>query len=125
MRSFMTIERFRYVFVAYIVYASLKSMVMAPQIAAQHGAQLRVQLYVLAGVEVLAALGLLVRRLTGAATLTLLGVFVIATLIDVSLGEVPAHLLLYAPITLLLRKAATASDVAGRAAPSLPASGGR
>jgi hypothetical protein len=121
----MTIERFRRVFVAYIVYVSLKTMVTAPPIAAQHGALSRAHLYVLAGVEVLAALGLLVRRLAGAASLALLGVFVVATVIDVSLGEIPAHLALYAAITLLLRTAETAGGIAGCAAPDPAASGGR
>ena len=121
----MTIERFRRVFVAYIVYASLKTMLMAPQIAAQHGVLSRAHLYMLAGVEVLAALGLLVRRLAGAASLALLGVFAFTTLIDLSLGEIPAHLLLYAAITLLLRSAETAGDIAGRAAPNPTASASR
>jgi hypothetical protein len=121
----MTMERFRRVFVAYIVYASFKTLVMAPQLAAQHGAPLRALLYVLAGVEVLAALGLLVRRIAGVASLALLGVFILATLLDVALGEIPAHLVLYAAITLLLLTAETTGASAGRAAPNPAASGGR
>lgn len=106
MRTVMTLERFRCVFVAYIVYASLKTIVMAPQLAAQHSALLRGHLYVLASIEVLAALGLLIPRLAGAATLGLLCVFTVAALFDVALGEVPAHLLLYAAIALLLHNGA-------------------
>ena len=86
----------------------IKTMVSAPQIAAQHGVLLPGHLYVLAGIEVLAALGLLVRRLASAATLALLCVFSVAAVIDVALGEIPAHLLLYSAITLLLHNGATA-----------------
>ena len=105
---------------AYIVYASLKTLINAPQIAAPHVALLRAHLYVLAGVEVRAAFGLLIRRLAGAATLGLLGVFTVAALIDLALGEFPAHLLLYAAVTLLLHNCASL----GARAPAVAASGG-
>ena len=106
MRMVMTTPRFRYVFVAYIVYASIKTMATAAQIAAAHGAHtdlLRRHLYALAGVEVAAALGMLMPRVASLASVVLLGVFAVAAAIDLSFGDVPAHLVLYATITLLLR----------------------
>ena len=110
MRNFMTLDRFRYVFVAYIVYASVKTLLAAPQLAAAHAAAhaglLATHLYALALVEILAAVGLLLPRLVSAATVLLLAVFAVAAVMDLSLGEAPVHLLLYAAITVLLLPAA-------------------
>ena len=106
MRSVMTLNRFRYLYVAYIVYASLKTMVVAPQLlvthAAGHGTLLGTHLYALALIEIMAAVGLLLPRLAPASTMLLLAVYAVAALIDLALGEAPVHLLLYAAIALLL-----------------------
>jgi hypothetical protein len=106
MRNLVNLERFRYVYVAYIVYASVKTMVLAPQLvaahAAGHGALLDRHLHLLALVEIAAAVGVLLPLLAQAATVLLLGVFAGAALIDIGLGEAPVHLLLYAACALLL-----------------------
>ena len=105
MRKFMTIERFRYVFTAYIVYASVKTIASVEQIVAAHPAHAllaRSHLVVLGSVEILFAVGLLVPRLRFASAIGLLLVFGTAGAIDLSLGEVPLHLVLYAAATLLL-----------------------
>lgn len=110
MRRFMTMERFRHVYVAYIIYPSVKTTVLAPQLAAahaaRHGALLSAHLYSLALVEILAAVGLLLPRLASAATALLLAVYGVAAIIGLSLGEAPVHLLLYASIAWLLASAA-------------------
>lgn len=97
-------------------------MVAAPQIVAEHlsahGTLARAHLLALAGVEAVAAVGLLIRKLAAASTAVLLGVFTVAALIDASLGEVPAHLVLYAAITLLLRGEAPGGGVVSSAAPA-------
>jgi hypothetical protein len=108
----MTVARFRYVFVTYIVYASLKTLLGASQLAAQHAGLAPWHLYLLAGAEILAALGLLLRRGAAVAGYCLLGVFALAALIDVALGEVPAHLLLYAAITSMLLRGEAAAGAA-------------
>jgi hypothetical protein len=98
---FMTIERFKLVFVAYIIFASVKTVVLAA-----HTTPLRGLHFALAGVEIAAAIGLLITRASRLAAAALLCVFMIAALLELSFGEVPAQLLLYAAITLLLLGAA-------------------
>ena len=98
----LALRLYRFAYVAYIVYASGKTFLAA------HGIAAAVQdghlghpispafLQGLSGAEIVAALGLLVRRIEVCAAAALLAIFAIAGGLDAALGEVPAHVLFYA-----------------------------
>jgi hypothetical protein len=96
--------RLRYLFAAYIVYSSTRTLLAASDIATLHGSthafvtQLHVTL--LAGSEIAAVIATLIKPIAKVATYLLLAIFTIAATIDTLLGEIPAQLALYASIAL-------------------------
>lgn len=94
---------FRRVYVAYIVYASGRTLLQA-----WHGdahTHLRLALIALASLEIAAALAFLVARLERAACAMLLAIYAVAAVLTVAEGAVPAHLVYYAATALFIVKA--------------------
>jgi hypothetical protein len=101
----VTLNRFRYLFAAYIVYATIRTLLAATPIVAAHpGHTVMTQrhLVVLCGLEFLFAFGILIERIRRNSSIALILVFIVAGAISVFFGENPMHLVLYAAITALL-----------------------
>jgi hypothetical protein len=100
----VALRGFRYVYVAYIVYASAKTLVFA--LGAMHGLPLMFHLPVflmgLASLEIAAALLFLAERHEVTACAALLAIYAVASAITVAQGEVPAHLVFYAATALFI-----------------------
>jgi len=92
---------FRLIFVAFIVWASVKTILSAPQIAASGDAGVHF-LYALAGTEIIAALGFLIVRIERWAGTLLLLVFAVASLHEILAREAPINLIFYATTVLWL-----------------------
>src|SRR5690242_4121836 len=101
----LALRLYRWAFIAYIVFASAKTLLAANELAAgavagghHHLSQLITPdtLKVLAGVEIAAALAFLARTLEVYAGAVLLAVFAFAAVLDFSTGGAPIHLFLYA-----------------------------
>jgi uncharacterized membrane protein len=94
------VRALRWSFCAFIVYASAQSFVpaFAGRVDHRHGHEL----LVLSGVEILAALALLIPRAAFAATIALCVVFAIAAVLTAASGEVPLRFAYYAATAILL-----------------------
>lgn len=106
MNAPLALRLFRFVYVAYIVFASAKTFIGAHEMAAgvaatgahHHAAHLVTPAFLqgLSGAEIAAALALLIARAELYAGCALLVVYAVAGGLDLALGEFPAHLFLYA-----------------------------
>lgn len=117
MAKIVTLDRFRYLFAAYIAYATIRTLLAATHMVAAHPAHTVMtwwHLVVLCGLELLFALGILAERVRRNSSIGLILVFAVAGAISVSVGENPMHLVLYTAVTALLDRpnAAAAGEIA-------------
>jgi hypothetical protein len=101
MNAHRGLAAFRLVFVAYIVFASARTLISADTIAMS--ADLAPwHLYVLASAEIAAALALLWRRTERVGAIALILVFAVAAFLDTRAGDIPVRYAYYAATALFI-----------------------